>query len=84
MESSLTDINPRYADGPGGDNRSDFQSGEGSFRATLMAGIIGAVVASAGYLIYSRLEDEQREALRESVGKFVQDKMSDVRSQLKF
>lgn len=76
---SITDINPSYADETGRRDRSD-----GELRKTLLAGLIGAVVASAGYFIYTRLEEEQREAIRQSVGKFVEEKIADVRSQLKF
>lgn len=52
-------------------------------RRAFLAGMLGAVVASAGYLIYSRLEDEHKEALRHTVMKFVEDKVGDLRSQFK-
>jgi hypothetical protein len=55
---------------------------ETELRKTLLAGFIGAVLASAAYFIYSRLEEEQKEALRRTVGKFVSDKVADIRSQL--
>jgi hypothetical protein len=77
---SITDINPSYADETG--RRDDSLDSE--IRNTLLAGVLGAVVAAAGYFFYQRLEDEQKEALRQSVGKFVEDKIADVRSQLKF
>jgi len=78
---SLTDLNPRYTNGP-----SEPEAGrdDGDLKRTLLAGVIGAILASAGYLIYSRLEEDQKHAIRQSVGKFVEDKISDVRSQLKF
>jgi hypothetical protein len=57
---------------------------ETELRKTVLAGLIGAVVASAAYFIYSRLEDDQKDAVRRSVGKFVGDKISDIRSQLNF
>ncbi|MDQ6781706.1 MAG: hypothetical protein M3Z37_11215 [Candidatus Eremiobacteraeota bacterium] len=82
MMESMTDLNPNYTNGPSG-SRED-RSGDGDMKRTLLAGLLGAVVASAGYLIYSRLEEDQKHALRQSVGKFVEDKISDVRSQLKF
>lgn len=56
---------------------------EGEARKALIAGLIGAAIGTAGYLIYSRLEEEQKDALRRTVAKFVEDKISDVRSQLK-
>ncbi|MBV8081766.1 MAG: hypothetical protein JO293_08800 [Candidatus Eremiobacteraeota bacterium] len=58
--------------------------GSGELRGALVAGLIGAVVATAGYVIYNRLEDEHREALRKSVTKFVEERVAEVRSQLKF
>jgi hypothetical protein len=76
---SITDINPSYADEAGhGQGQDDHE-----LRKTLLAGLIGAVVAAGAYFVYSRLEDEQKEALRQTVGKFVEDKIADVRSQLK-
>ena len=80
MGSSITDINPAYADESGhGQTRDDAE-----LRKTLLAGVIGAVVAAGAYFIYTRLEDDQKEALRQTVGKFVEDKIADVRSQFKF
>ena len=77
--ATITDLNPTYADESGRRNHTEVE-----LRKTLLAGVIGAVVGAAGYFIYSRLEDEQKDALRQSVGKFVEDKIADVRSQLKF
>jgi hypothetical protein len=57
---------------------------ETELRKTLLAGFLGALVASAAYFIYSRLEEKQKEALRRTVGKFVSDKVADIRSQLNF
>jgi hypothetical protein len=53
------------------------------FRQTIAAAIIGAIVASAGFLIYSRLEEEQRESVRNSVLKFLEEKTREVRAQFK-
>lgn len=58
--------------------------GSGELRGALVAGLIGAVVATAGFVIYNRLEEEHREALRKSVTKFVEERVAEVRSQLKF
>ena len=76
---SITDLNLTYAEETGRRERDG-----GEIRKTLLAGVIGAVVAAGAYFIYNRLEDEQKEALRQTVGKFVEDKIADVRSQLKF
>ena len=58
--------------------------GSGELRGALVAGLIGAVLATAGFVIYNRLEEEHREAIRKSVTKFVEERVSEVRSQLKF
>ena len=81
MMESMTDIDRGY---DGGQRDIDGGDDEHHAKKALLAGLIGAVVASAGYLIYSRLEDEQKDAIRQTVSKFVEDKIADVRSQLKF
>jgi hypothetical protein len=55
----------------------------GDLRRTVVAGVLGAIVASAGYLIYSRLEDEHKESIRNSVMKFLEEKMREARAQFK-
>lgn len=82
MEST-TDLKPTHNDR---DDREleQHRPADDQIRKTLLAGLLGAVTAAAGYFIYTRLEDEQKEALRQSLGKFVEDKIADVRSQLKF
>lgn len=80
MGSSIVDTGPTYADESGVRAPSDGQE----LRKTMLAGLIGAVVAAGAYFIYTRLEDEQKETLRQTVGKFVEDRIADVRSQLKF
>jgi hypothetical protein len=75
----ITDLNPAYADESG---RRD--QPEAELRKTLLAGLIGAVVGAGAYFIYSRLEEDQKDALRQTVGKFVEEKIADVRAQFKF
>ncbi len=67
--------------GAGGTDPAD--SGGAEIKATLLAGLIGAVVASAGYLIYTRLEDDQKDQIRTTVSKFFEDKIADLRAQIK-
>ena len=62
--------------------RSD-ESDAVDLRRTVVAGVIGAIVASAGYLVYSRLEDEHKETIRNSVMKFLEEKMREARAQFK-
>ena len=64
-------------------NSRDDGSDASDLRRTVVAGVLGAIVASAGYLIYSRLEDEHKETLRNSVMKFLEEKMREARAQFK-
>jgi len=63
--------------------RNSNGSDSSDLRRTVVAGVLGAIVASAGYLIYSRLEDEHKETIRNSVMKFLEEKMRDARAQFK-
>ena len=77
---SLTE-RPPSPDGAEGRRQMD-RDGDDMKRA-MLAGVLGAVVASVGYLVYTRLEDEHKDALRKSVTKFVEDKVGELRSQFK-
>jgi hypothetical protein len=77
--AQITELEMSYADQPRERDRVETE-----LRRTLLAGFIGAVVAAGAYFIYSRLEDDQKEALRRIVGKFVGDKIADIRSQFNF
>lgn len=77
---SITD-KPSMTNGAGG--RREVEDGGDDFRKAFLAGVLGAVVASAGYLIYTRLEDEHKAALRQTVVKFVEEKVGDLRAQFK-
>jgi len=77
---SITD-RPSTTNGAGG--QREVEDGGDDFRKAFLAGVLGAVVASAGYLIYSRLEDEHKAALRQTVVKFVEEKVGDLRAQFK-
>ena len=56
---------------------------DGDLKRAVLAGVLGAVAGSVGYLIYTRLEDEHKDALRQTVMKFVEEKVSDIRAQFK-
>jgi hypothetical protein len=66
-----------------GAGRRDDSSDSVDLRRTIVAGFLGAVVASAGYLIYSRLEDEHKETIKSSVIKFLEEKVREARAQFK-
>ena len=47
---------------------------------TLLVGIVGGLLSAAGYLVYQRLPDEQRDKLHGQVRNLLQDKINEVRS----
>jgi hypothetical protein len=73
---------PQFSNGGAGGRRRVNQDGD-DLKRTLLAGVLGAVAASVGYLIYSKLEDEHKDALRQSVMKFVEEKVGELRTQFK-
>ncbi|TAM76327.1 hypothetical protein EPN44_06345 [bacterium] len=48
-------------------------------RGAMIAGLVGAVVAAAGYLIYQRLPDEQRDRIHRQVRTLIDQKVSELR-----
>ena len=46
----------------------------------LLIGLLGGLVSAAGYLIYRRLPDEQRERLNTHVRGMVQDRITEIRT----
>ena len=80
----MDSISETRIDGAARDSNSrDDGNGASDLQRTVVAGVLGAIVASAGYLIYSRLEDEHKETLRNSVMKFLEDKVREARAQFK-
>ena len=78
METSLSEFAP-----PQNERKHEPMDREIDARKALLAGLIGGIVATAGYLLYQRLEEEQKENIRATVVSFVQDKISEIRSQIK-
>ena len=66
-----------------GAGRRDDNDDTVDLRRTIVAGFIGAIVASAGYLVYSRLEDEHKETIKNSLVKFLEEKLREARAQFK-
>jgi hypothetical protein len=46
---------------------------------TLLAAVLGGVVSAAGYLVYSRLPDDQREKLHGQVRQLVESRVNELR-----
>jgi len=48
----------------------------------LLVGVLGGLVSAAGYLIYRRLPDEQRDRLHQQVRSVVESRINEIRSNL--
>jgi hypothetical protein len=47
---------------------------------TLLVGVVGGILSAAGYLVYSRLPEEQRDKLRAQVRLAVDTRVNELRS----
>lgn len=61
-----------------GETHSHDENG-GEAGKVVLAGILGGLLSAAGYLIYRRLPDEQKERLHSQVRTLVQDRISELR-----
>jgi hypothetical protein len=48
----------------------------------LLVGVLGGLVSAAGYLVYRRLPDEQRDRLHQQVRSTVEGRINEIRSNL--
>lgn len=46
---------------------------------TLIAGVVGGIVSAAGYLVYSRLPDDQKERLQMQARSLVESRVNELR-----
>jgi hypothetical protein len=67
-----------YNSAPRQDNNFPPAGGKEASR-TLLAGVVGGLVSAAGYLIYSRLPDDQRERLHTQVRTVVETRLNELR-----
>lgn len=74
--------------GNGNDFKGQFASnpshkkdeGENEAGRALIVGVLGGLLSAAGYLIYRRLPDEQKERLHEQVRSQIQQRIAEIRS----
>src|SRR6185437_11695245 len=57
----------------------DSQTGSGEAGKTLLVGILGGLVSAAGYLVYKRLPDEQKERINKQVRSTIESRLSEIR-----
>ena len=47
---------------------------------TLLVGVLGGILSAAGYLVYQRLPDEQRERINRQVRGMLESRINELRS----
>lgn len=47
---------------------------------TVMVGLLGGIISAAGYLVYQRLPDEQKDRLHRQVRSLVESRISELRN----
>jgi hypothetical protein len=67
--------------GSGQSPRQD-DDASGEVGKALLVGFLGGLVSAAGYLVYKRLPDEQREKINNQVRTMVQHRISELRENL--
>jgi hypothetical protein len=70
--------NPSYSYPSSSESHPTENSGNEAGR-TLLAAVLGGVVSAAGYLVYSRLPDDQREKLHGHVRQLVESRVNELR-----
>lgn len=65
------------APGPGNDGSHDGDAGE--IGKVLVVGLLGGLISAAGYMVYRRLPDEQKEKLHAQVRNAVQQRVDEFR-----
>jgi len=66
--------------GPAGSNQPGSDDATGDVGKALLVGVLGGLVSAAGYMIYRRLPDEQKEALHNQVKSQVAQRINEIRS----
>ncbi len=65
---------------PNADASYENASGDGSEAGkALLVGVLGGLLSAAGYLVYRRLPDEQKERLHGQVKNIVQQRIGEIR-----
>ena len=56
------------------------ESGEpGDAGRTVMVGVLGGIISAAGYLVYQRLPDEQKDRLHRQVRGLLESRINEIR-----
>jgi hypothetical protein len=82
MSSSSGPNGYQSAFGPGSQNQDRSEENAGEVGKALMFGLLGGLLSAAGYLVYRRLPDEQRDKINGQVRSMVQQRITELRESL--
>jgi hypothetical protein len=73
----ISDDRPAYS--PGTDAYINPSASTGEAGKTFLAGVVGGVLSAAGYLVYTRLPDEQKERLHAQARALIESRVNELR-----
>lgn len=63
---------------------SSNDEGENDIGKAVLVGVLGGLVSAAGYMVYRRLPEEQKERLHSQVRTLVSERVSEIRKNFNF
>ena len=63
---------------PGSDNTKGFAANDTG--KTLLVGLLGGIISAAGYLVYQRLPDDQKQRLHSQVRSILDERLAEIKS----
>lgn len=75
----MVELNPGNGYPSGGDQRSRGDDDAADAGKVVLIGVLGGLLSAAGYMIYRRLPDEQRQRLHSQVRMLVQQRITELR-----
>jgi hypothetical protein len=75
MTDASKPLNGEIQSGPGGSNPANTDAGR-----TVLVGVLGGIISAAGYLVYQRLPDEQKERLHRQVRGVLETRIAELRN----
>ena len=76
--SASNGYNSTYQQSPQGDYETSGDSGNEAGKA-LLVGILGGLVSAAGYLVFQRLPEDQKERLQSQAKQLLQQRINEIR-----
>jgi hypothetical protein len=70
----MTDINNSLQPKPNGTPGQQNDAGR-----TVLVGVLGGIISAAGYLVYQRLPDDQRDRLHRQVRGLLESRLNEIR-----